>query len=234
MKPVTKDRILKTLDRISTTCHARDKFADVLRQATRNGMKAVLHGHVPSVDNDRLGLEMTIAGVPFPRSEEEVQLLITQKLAHYNHYHKWRDLVFEIQAHHKISGLEIETRNILGIDIEQPNICCSDGLPYILEDMPILQEYRPKIVAQFVQALRTHSITKCKKVITIQKPGKKYFDHVESIVEIEEILVAAALFDWASVWSDCGTPIINFGNGLDGTIAITGHVSFEGIKQWAI
>jgi hypothetical protein len=211
MKPVTKDRILKTLDRISTTCHARDKFADVLRQATQNSMKAVFHGHVPSIDNDKN--------------------LIDQRLAHFNHYHKWRDRVLKIQAHHKISGVEIETRNTLGIDIKQPNICCGDGLSCIPEDMPLLQEYRPKIVAQFVQALRTHDFVKCTKVLTIQRPREVYFDHIESVVEIEEILVAAALFDWAIARSDCGgTPIIDLGNGLDGTSAINALVSFEGIK----
>jgi hypothetical protein len=61
MKPVTKDRILKTLDRISSTCHARDKYADVLRQATRNGMKAVFHGHVPSIDNDKNLIDQRLA-----------------------------------------------------------------------------------------------------------------------------------------------------------------------------
>lgn len=226
MKSITKERCLSVLDRISEVCGKRDKYAAVLRQASINGMKSLM-GSVSETDNAKLGLEMTIEGMPFPKSEFEINQFIEKKIALYEHYNAWRDRVYAVQLKHKISGLEMECQKIFGIDIEQPNICSSDGLPFIPDDMTTLQRYRPVIVSKFIQALRANGITECTKSLVVGTPGMIHHDHIDSVVSIDEILVAASLYDWASVWDNFGYPCINFGNGLDGTSLIAGHVSFE-------
>jgi hypothetical protein len=230
-KPVTKERLLATLYLISKTCHNREKHASVLRQACLNGLRTFIAGQVSQTDNDKLGLEMNLSELPAPKSEEEIREFIDKRMRHFEHYHSWRERVYKIQAHHKISGIEIYKTEILGVDIEQPNVCSCSGLPLIAEDMPTLREYRPKIVAQFVQALRTNGVTQCKKSLIVQNEDSIYHDYEDSTVAIEEILVAAPLYDWAYVWNnlDFAQPSISFGNGLDGTSAIAGHVSFEAI-----
>jgi hypothetical protein len=231
MKPITKERLLSTLDRISETCHKREKYAAVLRQACVNGLRASISGKVNQTDNDKLGLEMNLSDLPMPKTEEEIRELIDKKCLHFTHYSQWRDRVYKIQAHHKISGIELYKREILGAEIEQPDICGCSGLPYIEEDMPTLREYRPKIVAQFIELLRVNGVKECKKSLIVIPDGSIYHDYEDSVVPIEEILVAAPLYDWAYVWKNYGfaQPSISFGNGLDGTTAIAGHVSFEAI-----
>ena len=116
MKLITKERCLNALDKISKVCHKRDKYGAVLRQASLNGMNAMICESVTQSDNDRLGLEMTIAGMPFPKSEADVERFLDQKKALYRHYWNWRDRVYEIQAKHKLSGLELDYQTIFGVD----------------------------------------------------------------------------------------------------------------------
>jgi hypothetical protein len=106
-----------------------------------------------------------------------------------------------------------------------------DRISDIEEDMPILREYRSKIVAQFMELLRANGVKECKKSLIVMPEGSIYHDYEDSVVSIEEILVAAPLYDWAYVWNnfDHAQPSISFGNGLDGTSAIAGNVSFEAI-----
>jgi hypothetical protein len=195
------------------------------------GLRASIAGQVSQADNDRLGLEMNLSEIPAPKTEKEIRELIDGKMRHFEHYYSWRERVYKIQAHHKISGIELYKCKILGAEIEQPNVCSWSGLPLIAEDMPTLREYRPKIVSQFMELLRVNGVKECKKSLIIRPDGSVYHDYEDSVVSIEEILVAAPLYDWAYVWNNYGyaQPSISFGNGLDGTSAIAGHVSFEAI-----
>jgi|GEM_PF-6575143 len=190
--PITKERILRTLDRINA---ARDRAigqqSNIISAFALHGLKLACHRtagtELPAIETQRVDLEANYLDAP--RTRLELEQTIEQWKAGLDRFHRKTEKVFEIQARHGISGL-IEHDTSLG----GATFCChwaSDDLRLIPADLDILREEKASLVESW-----------CDRTIFSQFQIYKDSDKGWQDSSISEVMAGLPFFDWVHVWEN--------------------------------
>lgn len=184
-KPITQERILRTLNRINEIKSQKAKAdGDIIRALSSYGMKEVCGG-ATSLDTDKLKLESTYLGMP--KTREGFEMIWDRWLGTIDRYNSKCDRVWQIQKHHGISGL-IDGETKLGESIiKHPEEDWQ--LPLIESDLATLNEYKPKMFQFWADHVLLNDLT-----------PYKHIEECWQEISIQEIQSLLPFFQWVKIW----------------------------------
>lgn len=192
MKPVTQDRIRKTIasigkhrDRVLAPTEA------IISQACLTGMRSVM-GADTTTDIQRLDLEFDFAGQP--KTMESAEHMMSEMWRQVERFSAREKRVYQFQERHGISGL-VPGSTTIG-DRTIPIMEEDESLALIPSDLEVLRSQKASIVDLFFGCL--HSPDGLSLYVDRDKPD--YWVHCEDDV----LSVAAKYYDWAIAWEVIG------------------------------
>lgn len=184
MKLITKDRIIKALDRVQKN---RDRSCssdmNLIQSFATAGFKSMA-GCLTSLDHQKLDLELDYHQAP--RTPEELEALMHDTFKRLNYYSNWTERVFSIQERYNISGLAPTTLKLGDRTIEHE--WEDDRLRFIESDLERLNYWKPILVEAWLDYVLLNELT-----IYERKNG--------NWVEVDASMVTAALpfYQWTRI-----------------------------------
>lgn len=241
MKNITKERLLNTLNVVNARSFSRQAaFSEVLSHLGTYGLRSMIHtAHGQDYElsekaKDVFHLKKCLTGIKID-SEADLNAVFDERSRICDHYQDWLNRIQRIQQKHEISGLVEEVVTLPdGVTVTQSEED-PDGLWLVEKDLDVLRSERPRIVAAFVEYLRSKGITEIQKELeTTAKIDHGEFSILKKpeakTVSVDEIGAISSLFDWANLWIDDevvpAVPVLRLGNGLDPHSLRDGNVSY--------
>lgn len=186
MKPVTQDRILSALNKLSARTH-NNKVAQQMQVFALHGLKSFT-GSLQPVDNDKLDLELALIAGDRPTNPKEFSAKFDRLL---NIHHRRQSKILDIQVNNKVSGLEWRHIDSTLVSSSFHFLFFNDILRPIPSDMQLLAKHKPHVVQHWIDFAVVAGLTVYQEVDDTWEP-----------VAINWIWTKSSEFDWATISLD--------------------------------
>lgn len=212
MKTITKERILKALERVSEYQGKRwGRHHELMRLFAHAGLKQACGVAPTDRDHNRLSLEMTYLSQP----QNTPALLEMRDEWEYGINRCWyfRDKIFSLQQRYQVSGIETETCEFRGSEITYP--WASWDLRWIPQDLDSVEQHKERVTAWFLEQAFKHDLPIWRRRTDEEADSTRDdWDKVEP--QELSLLVALPSTDWAHVFGHGDDELnIDIGHGLD-------------------